>query len=90
MRVHVCRPGGKPVGVLEGAAWAAPGKAVKVKGEDRWGRVELLWRCCGALAVKFIEPTEEELIFGEGDLENPYARYPHKLWPQGYVLPNRY
>lgn len=91
MSVHECLADGKPQGVLDGAAWASPGKAVRVKGEDRWGRVELLWRCCGALEVVFIDGEERVTeIFAEGGLSNPYADYPHNLWPDGYILPNRY
>lgn len=80
-----------PVDALKGRpVWGEPGEITKLAGEDRWGRIALLCRICGARCVMFA-------AFGGEDaevrhlplvaLENPWEAYPVNLPPRGYPIP---
>ena len=56
---HACDTGGKPLGVLDGPAWAAPGKVVQLDGLELYGRVRLVWRCCGAVLVEMMAVPDD-------------------------------
>lgn len=88
---HVCRKGGKPIGPLDGPAWAAPGEVVKLADEENWGRVALLWRCCHTYEVRVEEVGEQEAgtrLLGPDGLEDAWGGYPASLPPQGYPVPH--
>lgn len=91
--VHRCPQGARPPG-LSGpdTAWGDPGKMVKVAGEERWGRVFLLWRCCGIRTVHLgPDGAGEHHAYREMPLkalENPYSDYPSQLPPEGHPVPD--
>lgn len=91
MQAHECRPGGTPTGALgpDRPSWAEPGQLTKVAGEERWGRVAYLMRCCGERIVEFVEDstvTAERMR--TADLENPYATRGSRP-PAGYPVTDR-
>jgi hypothetical protein len=49
---HRCDPNGAPMGALDGPAWASPGGVVSLPEAETFGRVRVVWRCCGALLVE--------------------------------------
>ena len=49
---HKCDANGVRVGALDGPAYAVPGEVVMFPETDTFGRVRLLWRCCGALLIE--------------------------------------
>lgn len=55
---HVCDQGGKPLGLLEGPGYALPGDAVRLPEADTYGRVRLIWRCCGAFLVECMDTPD--------------------------------
>lgn len=95
-QAHRCRPGGKPVGELgtDRPGWGEPGQLTKLEGEERWGRVAYLMRCCGERLVEFVRQdgsceTETERLWLR-DLVNPYGAHPFNLPPpRGYLTPKR-
>lgn len=92
---HVCLRPARPTGALgpDRPAWAEPGALTKVADEDRWGRVDLLWQCCGARDVAVARQGAEgiEVLHLPVDaLENPVGAHalPHGVavpaaWPRG-------
>jgi hypothetical protein len=95
MQNHECRPGGTPTGTFgpDRPSWAEPGQLTKIEGEDRWGRVVYLMRCCGERIVELVDQEERSVgaeRFRTADLENPYGAYPHALPPAGYWVTNHY
>lgn len=91
MSRHVCRRGGRPARAMEGAAWAMPGEIVKLVDEDRWGRVEMMYRCCHVYDVR-VEATEDQeggiFTLPPDGLENAYEAYPANMPPKGYPVPS--
>lgn len=95
MQAHRCRPGGKPTGALgpDRPSWGEPGQLVKLEGEERWGRVVYLMRCCGERIVETVRQdgsceAETERMWLR-DMVNPYGAYPASLPPRGYLIPKR-
>jgi hypothetical protein len=87
---HTCIKGGRPVVWKNRLIWADPGELTKVAGEERWGRVELLYNCCGARQVRFEAFGEDEAevrMMRQEELENPWEAYPANLPPRGYPIP---
>ena len=90
---HICRKGGKPIGAREGLGWAAPGEVVKLADEDRWGRIETLWRCCHSYDVRVAPYGDDEgglYILAPEALEDAYDAYPANLPPGGDPIPVPY
>lgn len=59
MGKHYCRKGGTPVGVLDIPPYADPGGIVQnddraASEEPTYGRVRMLFRCCGTALVQFM------------------------------------
>jgi hypothetical protein len=89
---HRCLKNGRPTGNYR-PSWAEPGEVVKIADEDRWGRVDLIWRCCGMrdVSVPAIGAEGiETLHLAEDGLQNPVGehkrppRYPvPAVWPRG-------
>lgn len=89
---HKCLKPARPVGNNR-PSWAEPGAVTKIADERRWGRVDMLWRCCGARDVSVTVQGEEgiEVLHLPVDaLENPtgaHARPHHYIvpapWPRG-------
>lgn len=73
--------------------WAEPGQLTKVAGEEKWGRVAYLMRCCGERIVEFAPQEDgqdpETGRYRVDGLENPYGAYPAQLPPKGYMVPHR-
>lgn len=92
---HRCLKNGKPIGALgpDRPSWAEPGAVIKIADESRWGRVDLLWKCCGMREVSVTAEGAEgiEILQLSADgLENPVGRHarPHHVivpapWPRG-------
>lgn len=95
MGKHICLKPARPTGTLgpDRPSWAEPGAVTKIVDERRWGRVDLLWQCCGARDVSVTLQGEEgiEVLHLPVDaLENPtgaHARPHHYIvpapWPRG-------
>jgi hypothetical protein len=86
---HKCLKNGKPTGALgpDRPSWAEPGAVTKIADEDRWGRVDLLWKCCGARQVTLQAEGQEwfeTLCLPVDALENPVGA--HRV-PAGVLLP---
>lgn len=89
MTDHKCLKPARPTGALgpDRPIWGEPGEVTKLADEDRWGRVDMLWRCCGARDVAVTAQGEEgiEILHLPIDaLENPTGRHAR---PHGYVVP---
>lgn len=95
MQAHRCRPGGKPVGQLgsDRPSWGEPGQLIQLEGEERWGRVAYLMRCCGERLVEVVRQDGSCEVETERcwlrDLANPYEAYPSQMPPKGYLIPKR-
>lgn len=104
---HVCREGASPAqrrwsptGTWVGKdadqfrpLWGEPGELTKLADEDRWGRVELIYTCCGERQVRLAAFDEHEAEVRRcwiADLENPWDDYPASLPPRGYPVPKRW
>lgn len=87
---HTCRKGGKPVGYMEGPAWASPGEIVKLADEQNWGRIALRWRCCDSYTVALAEFGDQAAELRDAQpvdaFENAWHKYPDALPPVGYPL----
>jgi hypothetical protein len=57
--IHQCDTDGAPLGALDGPAWADPGRPVHVPETGLYGRVRLVWRCCGAYLVEFMDDPDD-------------------------------
>lgn len=55
---HRCAEGSSPVDMSRWPVWADPGHVVHFRGSDDYGRVRLVWRCCGAVLVE--EMTDQQ------------------------------
>lgn len=87
---HTCRADGAPVGVLDWPLYAAPGEIVRLAGQDRWGRVDILWRCCGVIDVTFCRDmfeAPEVLTLTLVDVIGAYQDCPANLPPNGCRIP---
>lgn len=89
MKKHVCLTPARPTGAFgpDRPSWADPGAVTKIADEDRWGRVDMLWRCCGARDVAVTAQGSEgiEILHLPVDaLENPVGRHAR---PHGCVVP---
>ena len=56
---HRCDENGARVGVLEWPPFAAPGRVVRLDMTDLYGRVRLVWRCCGAVLVEMMAVPDD-------------------------------
>lgn len=56
--VHKCDPNGSPLGALDGPAYAVPGEPVQLD-SGLFGRVRLVWHCCGALLVECMSAPDD-------------------------------
>lgn len=57
--VHRCAPDGTPMGALAGPVHAEPGRAVWCAETGLYGRVRLVWRCCGTALVEMITDPDD-------------------------------
>jgi hypothetical protein len=65
MGKHYCRKGGAPVGAMDVPPFADPGRVVQNNDRLVWeapsyGRVRLLWRCCGTALVEFMTEPDSD------------------------------
>ena len=91
-RVHRCRTGGAKVSELgpDRPPWAAPGEIVRLTDQERWGRVALLFTCCGEREVRVEQFGDEDaatLRCWLSDIESAFESYPANLPPRGYPIP---
>lgn len=64
MGKHYCRKGGAPIGTLEIPPYRMPGGIVQSDDRLSWeepsyGRVRMVFRCCGTALVQFIDDSWE-------------------------------
>lgn len=96
-RVHRCRTGASPsqrkwADPQFRPMWGKPGELTKLVDQERWGRVILLYTCCGEREVD-VQPFGGDeggvLRCWITDLEDPWEAYPANLPPRGYPVRTR-
>lgn len=94
---HVCRASGHGVGLVVGELdwppYAAPGEVVRLTETAAWGRVDLLYRCCGTIDVSCYADQDTDAVtvrpcsLGEVTPVWSGADYPANVPPTGYRIP---
>lgn len=91
-----CREGAAAVGLVVGELdwppYASPGEVVRLTGQDAWGRVDLLWRCCGVIDVSLYQDQDSDVTttrpYTLDEVTSVYgAGYPANVRPEGYRVP---
>lgn len=92
-----CREGAAAVGMIVGELdwppYAAPGEVVRLTGEDQWGRVDLLHRCCGIIDVACYTDQGADAVTVRPCTLDDVTRvwsgvdYPANVPPTGYRIP---
>lgn len=84
---HTCDVGGKAMGVLEGPGYALPGDPVRLPGAGVFGRVRLIWRCCGAFLVECLADPDSDECADTYTLRVRAGELAPIPWRQPYSVP---
>lgn len=84
---HRCDAGGKALGVLDGPGYALPGDPVRLPGADAFGRVRLIWRCCGAFLVECMDTPEDPDAGGSHTIRVRAGELAPIPWAMSYSVP---